>query len=63
VQRNLKCVQLSSRVGICQQGLVQGTYLRRTALQVRLGYYSINVKVTDLTKTIRVERKRKILTL
>jgi len=31
-QRNLKCVQLKSRVGICQRDPVQSTYLERTAL-------------------------------
>ena len=33
VLRNLKCVQLKSRVGICQRDLVQGAYLRRLALR------------------------------
>jgi hypothetical protein len=30
--RNLKCVQLKNRVGICQRDLVQGAYLLQTAL-------------------------------
>jgi hypothetical protein len=39
-QRNLKCVQLKSRVGICQGHPVQDAYLQRTALQLRLWEYS-----------------------
>ena len=35
-QRNLKCVQLRSRVGICQLDRVQGAHLRRIAPQHRL---------------------------
>ena len=30
-QRNLKCVQLRTRVRICQRDLVQGAYLRQIA--------------------------------
>ena len=32
--RNLKCVRLKSRVGICQRDLVQGAYLQRAAVQL-----------------------------
>ena len=51
--RNLKCVRLKSRVGICQRDLVQGAYLRQTALQLRYA------KVAELKKTLRVEQVAK----
>ena len=46
--RNLKCVQLRSRVGIRQRDLVQGAYLRRTAPP----RYPSYAKVTELKRRV-----------
>ena len=54
--RNLKCVQLKSRVGICQRVIVQGAYLQRAALQLSFGHYYRYAKVAELKKTLRVEQ-------
>ena len=54
-QRNLKCVQLTSRVGICQRDPVLhtcGELLYRFAF----GHYSSYAKVAELKKTLCVEQ-------
>ena len=58
-QRNLKCVQLKSRVGICQRDLVQGAYFGELLYSIAFGHYSSNAKVAELKKTLRVEQVAK----